>query len=151
MKKYLIFFVVFFLLALLVLSVYLCIEFLGVYQEANEANDPTASATESFSDIESFVQEKWRTERAEYDEKSQSLTLYQSYDLTYEQACAIGGNIFTEDIAPESYFAQIATVAADVTTQFHCPNLLVTMAFVSSDGEVIFSVNSNGDIKTCWE
>lgn len=147
MKKTAIILTLLVLFALIAVAVYFCVEFFVLYRDASEA-DNTVQTTEAATDMEAFVLEKWDVESTDYD--GSSLTLYRSYPLSYEQACKLGGNIFTGDLAPESYLPFAATVAADVSSRFGPPVPVVVLAYLSEDGEVIFSADSQGNIYTCW-
>lgn len=133
--------------ALIAVSVYFCIEFFVLYRDASETNEP-AQSTKAQTDIEAFVLENWDVADTEYDGKT--LTLYRTYPLSYAQACELGGNIFTGDLAPESYLPFAATVAADISSRFGPPVPVIVLAYRSEDGEVIFSADSQGSLYTCW-
>ncbi len=127
---------------LLIIAITACVLFLTL--APSSGNDATTLPN---TDIVSYVQEHWQIADAEY--ANGTLTIRKSFDITYEQACKLGGNIFTEDLAPESYLSLVATLAADLETQFE--PTLVLLCYCSSDGQTIFSVNSQGEISTCWQ
>ena len=147
MKKTTILLTLLALLSLMAVAVYFCIEFFVLYRDASETNKP-AQSTQVSTDMEAFVLEKWDVENTSFD--GQYLTLYRSYPLSHAQACKLGGNIFTGDLAPESYLPFTATVAADISSRFGPPVPIVVLAYLSEDGELIFSVDSQGSIYTCW-
>lgn len=132
------------LTVLLIIAVTAIVLFVQLYPNGTQET----SATQS-TDILSYVQEHWQLDGGEY--KDGILTIRKSFDITYEQACKLGGNIFTDDLAPESYLSLVATLAADLETNFEVPPKLVLLCYCSSDGQTIFSVNSRGEIATCWE
>ena len=109
-------------------------------------SEPTTLAD---ADFLSYVHEQWQLSDTEYADGI--LTVRKSFDITYEQACKLGGNIFTDDLAPESYLSLVATLAGDLSSRFGNAPSLVVLRYCSSDGQTIFSVNSSGEISTCWQ
>ena len=101
------------------------------------------------TDFLSYVKEQWQLNDADYADGV--LTVRKSFDITYEQACKLGANIFTDDLAPESYLSLVATLAGDLSSRFGNAPSLVVLRYCSSDGQTIFSVNSRGEISTCWQ
>ncbi len=99
--------------------------------------------------IEAFVVEKWHFDRA--DVKDSVLTAVREMDLTLREAELVGATVFTGDLAPESYLSQAATLHADVMSSFGLTELRTVIRYESSDEEEIFSVDSDGNILTCWE
>ena len=99
--------------------------------------------------IEDFVVDKWHFDRA--DIKDSVLTAVREMDLTLREAELVGATVFTGDLAPESYLSQAATLHADVIATFGLTELRTVIRYESSDGEEIFSVDSEGKILTCWE
>lgn len=114
--------------------------------QPNSQSDPTTGVR---TDLLSYVEERWQLSDAEYADGT--LTVRKHFGITYEQACKLGGNIFADDLAPESYLSLVATLAADLDTQFETAPALVVLRYCSSDGKTIFSVDSNGEITLCWE
>ena len=131
------------LAVLLIIAIAACVLFLKLYPGGSK---PTESRD---TDLLSYVQEHWQLSDTQFSDGT--LTVRKSFDITYEQACKLGGNIFVDDLAPESYLSLVATLAADLDTQFDNPPSLVLLRYCSNDGQTIFSVNSNGEISTCWE
>ena len=111
-------------------------------------NDSEPSTLED-TDFLSYVREQWQLNDADYADGV--LTVRKSFDITYEQACKLGANIFTDDLAPESYLSLVATLAGDLSSRFGNAPSLVVLRYCSSDGQTIFSVNSRGEISTCWQ
>ena len=111
-------------------------------------NDSEPSTLED-TDFLSYVREQWQLNDADYADGV--LTVRKSFDITYEQACKLGANIFTDDLAPESYLSLVATLAGDLSSRFGNAPSLVVLRYCSSDGQTIFSVNSKGEISTCWQ
>ena len=111
-------------------------------------NDSEPSTSED-TDFLSYVREQWQLNDADYADGV--LTVRKSFDITYEQACKLGANIFTDDLAPESYLSLVATLAGDLSSRFGNAPSLVVLRYCSSDGQTIFSVNSRGEISTCWQ
>lgn len=129
-------------LALLVGCVVLCVRFFGLYG-GDEAGEETPLAD--------YVREHWSMFEASYDEETQELTLKKTAGMTYEKACAYGAEVFADELAPKTYLSELRSIALDVLARFDCPSLSVTLFYESSDGKTIFSVSSDGTIKTCWE
>lgn len=129
---------------LLIVAVAACVLFVKLYPSGDNATTTSRDA-----DFLSYVQEHWQLTDVQYADGT--LTVRKSFDITYGQACKLGGNIFTDDLAPESYLSLVATLAGDLETQFDNPPSLVLLRYCSSDGHTIFSVDSNGEISTCWE
>ena len=114
--------------------------------QPHQGSEPTANNN---TDLLSYVQERWQLSDPQYE--NGTLTVRKTFDITYEQACKLGGNIFVEDLAPESYLSLVATLDADLNAQFADAPTLVVLCYCSSDGQTVFSVNSKGEISTCWQ
>lgn len=132
---------------LIAVSVYFCIEFFVLYRDASEPSQ-TEQIIDAPTNMEAFVLKNWDVTDTDYD--GTYLTLYRSYPLSYAQACKLGGNIFTGELAPESYLPFAATVAADLSSHFEKDIPIVVLSYLSEDGKVIFSADSEGKIFTCW-
>lgn len=132
------------LAVLLIIAVTACVLFVKLAPDGHGEG-----STAQKEDILSYVQEQWQLTDNEYADGV--LTVRKSFDITYEQACKLGGNIFTEDLSPESYLSLVATLAGDLETKFENAPKLVLLCYCSSDGQTIFSVSSRGEITTCWQ
>ncbi|MBR4308335.1 MAG: hypothetical protein IKT58_01935 [Oscillospiraceae bacterium] len=133
-------------LLLLVGSIFLIRSFIQIYGQSQGENNPTLSS--EAGEIESFMAEKWDCKAASL--QGNTLFMVRPMGLTYEEACRVGGLVFVDDIAPESYLSLVATMQADVLTNFAIDDIRVILVYESTDGEEIFSVDSDGNIQTCW-
>lgn len=77
------------------------------------------------------------------------LSLTKPLTLTYAQACDIGGSIYCDELAPETYLSSVQSIALDIAG--HCgQTVTVRLVQESSDGKPVFTVASSGEITTCW-
>ena len=146
MKKWLIIGVAIILVVLLTAGIFLCIRFVSIYRETQEAE----STAQSLS-VEEYAAQKLPEFAWEYDRKTNTLTLSRVSSLSYEDACSIGGKVYVDELAPETYLDQARSIDLDITAQCRSGALTVVLCYLSTDGEPIFTVSSEGDIWTCWE
>lgn len=147
MKKWMIALIAIVLVLLLTLSVFLIVYIIKLA----ESTDTTAQTEVSYEDIETYAANHWPDYVCDYDSDTQILTLSHETTMSYDNACSYGGNVYTDELAPETYLNQVRSIAIDVIS--HCGNssVNVILEYESSDGKPIFSVNSDGSIWTCWE
>lgn len=146
MKKWLFLAVAIILVVLLITGVFLCIRFVSVYREANE----TESTAQALS-VEEYAAQKLPEFAHAYDKSTHTLTLTRLSSLSYEDACSIGGKVYVEELAPETYLEQVRSIDLDIAAQCRSGALTVVLCYLSTDGEPIFTVSSEGDIWSCWE
>lgn len=144
MKKWLIVASLVLALALIVGCVVLCVRFIGLYTNGDET-------TQTDTGLGDYVREHWSMFDVDYDAEAQALTLKKTVNMTYEMACTYGAEVYSGELAPETYLSEIRSIALDVLAKFDCPSLSVTLCYESTDGKTIFSVASDGTIQTCWE
>lgn len=144
MKKWLIAASLILALALIVGCVVLCVRFIGLYTNADET-------TQTDTELGDYVREHWSMFEVDYDADTQALTLKKAANMTYEKACTYGAEVYSGELAPETYLSEIRSIGMDVLSRFDCPSLSVTLLYESSDGQTIFSVASDGTVRTCWE
>lgn len=144
MKKWLIAASLILALALIIGCAVLCVRFIGLYTNADET-------TQTDTELASYVREHWSMFDVAYDAETQALTLKKTASMTYEKACNYGAQVYSGELAPETYLSELRSIALDVLAKFDCPSLSVTLCYESTDGKTIFSVASDGTIQTCWE
>ena len=147
MKKWLIVLIAAVLVALLGLSVWLCVRFIGLYSGRNEIPD---ASTEGASDVVSYAQENWPDYQAEYDEAHSLLTLRYPVPISYDDACSFGQNVYCDENAPETYLNEAAMIALAVRSECGAAELHVRLCYDSSDGKTIFYAGSDGAVWACW-
>ncbi len=99
----------------------------------------------------SYAEENWaQFAPFEYDESSQHLIISQQSVLSYDDACSYGENVYSDDLAPESYLPAVRMVRLEIAQACDTPDLSVSLQCLSTDGEEIFTVSSDGTINTCW-
>ena len=146
MKKWLIIAVAIILVVLLTAGAFLCIRFVSIYRETQE----TESTAQSLS-VAEYATQKLPEFAWEYDRKANTLTLSRVSSLSYEEACSIGAKVYVDELAPETYLDQARSIDLDITAQCRSGALTVVLCYLSTDGEPIFTVSSEGNIWTCWE
>ncbi len=146
MKKTMTLLIIGILLLLLVGSFFILKSFVVLYGKSQ--GQSTDATTVNVERLESFMITEWGFEGAELE--GDTLTAIRSMSLSYEEACLVGGAVFTDDLSPESYLSQAATIQADVESTFGLKDLTLILSFRSTDGKEIFSVDSQGNITTCW-
>ena len=102
-------------------------------------------------EIEGFMAENWPQFQASFDEQANILTLTKTVNISYEEACAVGGSTYTGDLAPEAYLDQVETIALDIQANFYYMKVNVILSYLSEEGTPIFSVSDDGSVETCWE
>ena len=102
--------------------------------------------------VESVVQENWpQFSDAEYDETAGTLRLTQESTMTYASAQKFGGEVYKDDLSLESYLDIVGVISYDVRSACGLQELTVTLEGVSSDGQTIYTVSSDGTITSCWQ
>ena len=146
MKKSMMIFLILLLVVLLIGSAVGIYSFISVYGRAQgQALDP---ATASSREVEAFLVEQWNFQQAEL--RGKTLTAVRTMDLSFEEACLVGSAVFTDDLSPESYLSQAATILEDVESTFSMEGLTLVLRMESNDDREIFSVDSQGNNQTCW-
>lgn len=142
MKKRLIACILIVLALLIAVGIFLTVRFLRLYREQN-ATEPPAALT-----VSEYASAYLSAYDAQYTDGT--LTLTKQTALTYEDACRHGADIYEGDLAPETYLPQVRSILADVASKCDVSGLTVVLQYESSDGEVIFTVCSDGTVQTCW-
>ena len=144
MKKWLVAAILIVLVVLIAASVFLVLRFYSIYSSL-DSSDPEPSTQQT--DVEAYIAPLWPAFTCEYSDGS--LTMTQTTTISYAGALSYGKEVYCDDLAPETYLSDAVAVAADVAS--HCGvSARVTFRFISSDGEPIFTVCSDGTIWTCW-
>lgn len=139
MKKWWIPVIALLLLALIGGAIFLCVRFFSIAKDA---------AAPVQADVLAYAEETYPQYDCSYD--GGVLTLRNTLTLTYEQACSIGGSIYTGELAPETYLSAVQAIALDISAR--CGQAVnVALVQESSDGQPVFTVGSNGQITVCWE
>lgn len=146
MKKWLIAAIALFVVILCTVCVFLCVRFVSLYRDAKETEPPAQTLS-----VEEYAAQKLPEYERTYDKKTNTLTLTRASALSYEEACTIGGNIYVDELAPETYLNQVRSIDLDVTAQCNCGALTVVLCYTATDGTPIFTVSSEDEIWTCWE
>ncbi len=149
MKKWLIAAILIFLVVLIVVAVVLCVKFMSIYNGVKPTEPP--QQTLQTQSVLAYAQEKWPKYTCGYDAASNTLTLTAPTTLTYEQACSFGSNVYCDENAPETYLDEVSMIALTAASDCSLPSVTVLLCYASSDGQTIFSVKSDGTIRTCWD
>lgn len=119
----------------------LCVYFLCFHRPAEAETEPSTLS------VASYAAQQWPDYAADYS--GGVLTLTRQIDMTYEEACLRGSEIYADELAPETYLPLVQTIALDVAaTCDETPTVL--LRYCSADGQTVFSVSSSGEISTCW-
>lgn len=142
MKKALVLIAVSFAALLIVLSVFLLIRFAALTQ----AEDSPSAQLPS---VEDYARQSYPEFSCSYD--GACLTLSRKTQMSYETACSVGVSIYCDELAPETYLPQVRAIYADLISVCEPERLLVRLVYLSSEGEIIWSIDTDGTIFTCWE
>ncbi len=137
------------LLILIGLVISLVFVFMGMYR-SSQGSPGLQGTTASNGEIEQYVIDSWSFQDCLWDNQSNTLTAIRTFDLTYEEAQEIGARVFSDDLAPESYLSQVATIEADLRSRFSKEAMTVVLSFRGKDDKELFRVDSNGNISTSW-
>ena len=143
MKKRLIVCVLIVLALLLALGVFLTVRFLRLYQ-SQDATEPSAAMS-----VEDYARDYLSAYDARYS--AGTLTLTKQAALSYDDARKHGADIYEGELAPDTYLSQVRSIGLDIVSKCAVSDLSVILQYESSDGEVIFSVCSDGTVQTCWD
>ena len=147
MKKWLLIGAVLLVLLLFVIFLVFGSRFFTLYASMDGENAPVPPT----SPVEDYVRVHWPQYEYSYESASQCLTLIRQTNMEIDTARRVGGNVYVETLAPETYLENVSAIAIDVISHCDCPELTVNLQYTSVEGECIFSVSSNGEIYTCWE
>lgn len=131
------------------LIVSLLFVFIGLYKNSQDSGN-SRDTSMVLDDPIPYLKESWHFEDGEWDPDTNVVTAIKIYDISYEDAKKIGSRVFTDDLAPETYLSQALTIAADLSSRFSIEHVTVEISFRGNDGQEIFSVDSTGNIITCW-
>ena len=131
------------------LAVCLLLAFLGLYGRTQTAEVPQTDAQSPYG-LEDYLIEHWQFQECLWDPSANTITAIRVLDISYEDGQKVGSTVFTGDLAPETYLSQAATIAADLNTRFATGDAILVISFRSSDRVELFSVDSVGNISTCW-
>ena len=144
MKKWLIVCVLVVLVLLIAAGAFLAVRFFRLYQAQN-ATEPPAGMS-----VEDYARDYLTAYAARYDAASATLTLTKQTALSYDEACRHGASIYEGELAPDTYLPQVRSILLDVAAKCGISGVTVVLQYESSDGEVVFSVSSDGTVQTCW-
>ena len=147
MKKWLIGGTLVLIILLFAVFIVLGIRFLSLYSSL-EGEQSAASPT---SNVENYVSLHWSQYAYAYDEATQTLLLTKQTDMKLASAQKVGGQVYVDELAPETYLDDVSAIAVDVISHCDCPELTVILNYASVEGESIFTVSSSGTVTTCWE
>ena len=124
--------------------------FLGLY---NKTQAPAANHESGtlIADPVEYLVDSWHFDDGLWDSTTNTVTAIRVYDLSYDNGKKIGGQVFTDDLAPDTYLSQALTIAADLNSRYSMEDVTVVISFRSHDGGELFSVDSVGNISTCWD
>ena len=102
--------------------------------------------------VESYAQEHWAQYAPfSYDESKNTLTMTLSSTMAYGAACRAGGSVYEGDLSPESHLDTLRMISLEIASACGLKNLTVTLQWVSSDGQAIFTAASDGTVWRCWD
>ena len=98
------------------------------------------------------MQENWpQFSDIDYDEAAGTLRLTQESTMSYASAQKFGGEVYKDDLSLESYLDIVGVISYYVRSACGLQTLTVTLEGVSSDGQTIYTVCSDGTVTSCWE
>lgn len=147
MKKWIIIAVVLLVVALFAVILIFGSRFLSLYASM----DSDREAAPPSSEVESYMSAHWPQYESIYDSSTQTLQLNKQTTMEIDSARKVGGKVYVDALAPETYLENVSAIAVDVISHCSCPRLKVILSYISVEGETIFSVASDGSIYTCWE
>lgn len=112
---------------------------------------PRSGGQISVEELGAYLEEQYPNFTAQIDASNATVTLIRELTITHAQAVAHGGNIYADELAPETYLEPARTIAADIAVHAQRTEMKVVLLYRSSDGQDVFSVCSDGTITTCWE
>ncbi len=123
--------------------------FVGLYGKTQTNTVPQNHDTDP-NTLVAYLKDSWHFQDGKWDGASNTMIAIRTCDITYEDGKKIGPTVFAGDLSPESYLSQALTIAADLNSRFSTEDITVAISFRSSDGFELFSVDSIGNISTCW-
>lgn len=146
MKKWMIAVILLLVVCLLVLGVFLCVRFVGLYQSAKQPEAESGKLS-----VEQYAAERLAEFDVSYDAAARLLTLSRTAGMNYDDARSYGGRVYVDELAPETYLDQARSIALDAIASTGCAGLCVKLSYLSTDGQEIFSAASDGTVWKCWE
>lgn len=150
MKKKQVLFIFGILVILIGLVLCLLLLFFGLYGNSRI----TGSVQESLptvGDPVTYLKDSWQFQDSLWDRDSNTVTAIRTFDISYEDCQKVGAQVFTGDLAPDTYLTQALTIAADLNSRFSMDDVTVVISYRSNDDREIFSVDSVGNVSTCWD
>lgn len=126
----------------------LALSMLGVIGEKKKAEPHKTYGADSLGQ---YISENWSEfEFDSYDAKTGLLVIKGSVDYPYEKAEKYGAAVFDEDYL-NSYVNLVQQVAIGVSVDCDVDGCTVELQQYSTDGKIVYTITSNGQITTCWD
>ena len=139
------------LLVLIGFVVGLIFAFFRLYENSQGGTQPEIPLNSAESEAIQYLEDSWHFQDGEWNRKKDTVTAIRVFELTYEDAQKIGSEVFTGDLAPETYLPQALTIQTDLISRFNLEDITVVISFRGTDGKELFRVDSSGHVSTCWE
>ncbi|MCQ2419350.1 MAG: hypothetical protein MJ085_06135 [Clostridia bacterium] len=139
--------ITFTVVVLVALVLWLSLSALGVFGEKKKAE---SAKTYSADSLEQYISENWNEyEFVSFDAQTGLLIIKGSVEYPYEKAEKYGAAVFDEDYM-NSYVNLVQQVAIGVSVDCDVDGCTVELQQYSTDGKIVYTVDSNGQITTCW-
>lgn len=113
----------------------------------NGAKQTQTTGTQS---VEAYFESAWDGfTLVSYDSDTRSVELQKQFEITYEQACSFGKECYEEVALGHTDTMKIMQSGCEAA----CGVILrtITVNGCASDGQVIYTVKSDGSLTACWE
>lgn len=136
--------------ALLIFALLLSLAFFFFGSRGEDKNSTPVKEYNS-AQLKDYIRDNWdEYEYVSYDPETGILSIKGSLDYTYEKAEKYGAAVFDDDYL-SSYVYLVQQIAIGVSVDCNVDGCTVTLDQYSTDGQIIYSVDSNGEITACWD
>lgn len=139
--------IAFTVLAVFVLSLWFALFMTGALGEKKHSETIKKYSADS---LEQYIKENWNEYEFEsFDAQTGLLAIKGSVEYPYEKAEKYGAAVFDEDYL-NSYVNLVQQIAIGVSVDCDVDGCTVELHQYSTDGKIVYTVDSNGQISTCW-
>lgn len=100
--------------------------------------------------IKEYLEENWEDSFIFESYENKVLTVSSTEPLTYDEVITMGSLIFTGLLSPAHETSILSIISDSLEIQLKIKDVKVALNAYSSDGALIYTIDKDGKIWTCW-
>lgn len=100
--------------------------------------------------IKEYLDKNWEDSFVFESYESKVLTVGKTSTLTYDEVVIMGSQVFTDLLSPAKQTLILSVISDSLDIQLKIKDVKVALNTYSSDGALIYTIDKNGKIWTCW-